>query len=166
MRYYLPLCPPAALLIAGWYARLGVRWRAVGFAAVWILVVSTGITIDAYTLARHNGATNLVPAVRELSDARRVYAVDAPKLVFAYYLHRPVTVLASYRDFAARSREGQEGSLIIAERAGGPELSGAIPRLQAAVGGGRRNVILSGDATATAAADNGKVAGPEPGRAR
>jgi 4-amino-4-deoxy-L-arabinose transferase-like glycosyltransferase len=166
MRYYLPLGPPAALLIGGWYAKLGVRWRAGGFAAVWILVVSTGIAIDAYALARHNGATNLVSAVRELSDARGVYAVDAPELVFAYYLHRPVTVLASYRDFAARSREGQGGSLIIAERAGGPELSGAIPRLPAIVVGGRRYVILSGDAIATADAYNGTVGGPKPGRAR
>src|SRR3984893_10415634 len=46
MRYYLPLCPPAALLIAGWYARLGARWRAVGFAAIWILVVAGGIAVD------------------------------------------------------------------------------------------------------------------------
>ena len=166
MRYYLPLCPPAAMLIAGWYARLGVRWRGVGFAGIWILVVSTGITIDGYTLARHNRATDLVPAVRELSHASHVYAVDAPELVFAYYLQRPVTVLPSYRDFEAQARRGQDGYLIIAERAVGPALSGALPQLPAAVVGGRRFVILSGDATASGTAFNGRAARTEPGRAR
>jgi 4-amino-4-deoxy-L-arabinose transferase-like glycosyltransferase len=158
MRYYLPLCPPAALLIAGWYARLGARWRAVGFAAVWILVVSGGIAVDAYARARHNGATNLVPAVRELSQARRVYAVDAPELVFSFYLQRPVTVLASYHDFEAGVRKGQDGRLIIAERATGPTLTDALHRLPAAVVGGRRFVILGCGATPTGAAHDG---GPE-----
>jgi 4-amino-4-deoxy-L-arabinose transferase-like glycosyltransferase len=166
MRYYLPICPPAALLIAGWYARLGVRWRAVGFAVSWILVVSTRIIVDGFVLAHHNGTTNLVPAIRELAYARRVYAVDAPELVFAYYLHRPVTVLRSYRDFEARSRKGEEASLIIAERALDPELSGTIAQLPAAVVGGRRYVILRGNAPATDAAYNGKVAGSGPGGAR
>ncbi len=166
MRYYLPLCPPAALLIAAWYARRGARWRAVGFAAVWILVVSGGIAFDAYARARHNAATNLVPAVRELSQARRVYAVDAPELVFSFYLERPVTVLASYRDFEAGARKGQDGRLIIAERAAGPALTGVLPRLPAAVVGGRRFVILSRDAPPTFAADDGTALRPppEPGR--
>ena len=162
MRYYLPLCPPAVLLIAGWYARLGARWRAVGFAAIWTLVVSGGIAVDAYARARHNAATNLVPAVRELSQARRVYAVDAPELVFSFYLQRPVTVLASYRDFEAGVQHGQDGRLIIAERAVGPTLMRALPRLPAAVVGGRRFVILSCGGTPIVAADD--CAGPEASR--
>jgi 4-amino-4-deoxy-L-arabinose transferase-like glycosyltransferase len=159
MRYYLPLCPPAALLIAGWYERLAARSRAVGFAAIWILVASGGIAVDAYARARHNAATNLVPAVRELSQARRVYAVDAPELVFSFYLQRPVTALASYRDFETGVRKGQDGRLIIAERAAGPTLTRALPGLPAAVVGGRRFVILSCGATPTVAADD--CAGPE-----
>ena len=162
MRYYLPLCPPAVLLIAGWYARLGARWRAVGFAAIWTLVVSGGIAVDAYARARHNAATNLVPAVRELSQARRVYAVDAPELVFSFYLQRPVTVLASYRDFEAGVQHGQDGRLIIAERAVGPTLMRALPRLPAAIVGGRRFVILSCGGTPIVAADD--CAGPEASR--
>jgi hypothetical protein len=166
MRYYLPLCPPAALLIAGWYARLETRRCAVGFAAVWILVVTGGIAVDAHARARHNAATNLVPAVRELSQARRVYAVDAPELVFSFYLERPVTVLSSYRDFEAGVRKGQDGRLIIAERATGPTLTDALHRLPAAVVGGRRFVILGGRAIPTVAADDGAALRPAPGRGR
>jgi hypothetical protein len=166
MRYYLPLCPPAALLIAGWYARFEARRRAVGFAAVWILVVTGGIAVDAHARARHNAATNLVPAVRELSQARRVYAVDAPELVFSFYLERPVTVLSSYRDFEAGVRKGQDGRLIIAERATGPTLTDALHRLPAAVVDGRRFVILGGRAIPTVAADDGAALRPAPGRGR
>ena len=33
--------------------------------------------------------------------ATRVYAVDAPELVFSFYLERPVTILSAYQAFAA-----------------------------------------------------------------
>src|SRR5262249_6360900 len=38
-RYYLPLCPAAALLIGWWYSTLAWKRRAQTFAAAWMAVV-------------------------------------------------------------------------------------------------------------------------------
>jgi 4-amino-4-deoxy-L-arabinose transferase-like glycosyltransferase len=143
MRYYLPLCPPAALLIAGWYATLRSRRRALGFACVWVLAVAGGLTVDSYARARHNARTDLDAASRELSRATRVYAVDAPELVFAFYLERPVTILPAYHDFEARSRPGHEELLIIAERAMPASLGDDVHRVATAVVDRRRLSILA-----------------------
>lgn len=143
MRYYLPLCPPAALLIAGWYATLRSRRRALGFACVWVLVVAGGLTIDSYARTRHNARTDLDAASRELSHATRIYAVDAPQLVFAFYLERPVTILPAYHDFEARTRHGHEEHLIIAERAIPASLGDDVHRVATAVVDRRRLSILA-----------------------
>jgi 4-amino-4-deoxy-L-arabinose transferase-like glycosyltransferase len=143
MRYYLPLCPPAALLIAGWYATLRSRRRAVGFACVWVLVVAGGLTINSYAQARHNARTDFAAASRALSRTTRVYAVEAPELVFAFYLKRPVTVLPTYRDFEARTQAGHDGCLIIAEHAIPTSLGEHVHRVATAVVDRRRLTILA-----------------------
>jgi len=49
--------------------------------------------------------------------ATRVYAVDAPELVFSFYLERPVTIPSAYQAFAARPQPGHADYLTVAERA-------------------------------------------------
>src|SRR5205807_8485290 len=44
-RYYLPLCPAAALLLGWWYSTLAWRGRARAFAGAWIVVVAAGIVL-------------------------------------------------------------------------------------------------------------------------
>ena len=43
-RYYLPLCTPAALLVALWLAKLRWRWRTQAFAAAWLVVAAALVT--------------------------------------------------------------------------------------------------------------------------
>jgi hypothetical protein len=144
MRYYLPLCPPAALLIAAWYATWRSRRRAWGFTAVWILVVLVGLAIDSAARVRFNAATDLRDAGRYLATATRVYAVDAPELVFSFYLERPVTILSTYQAFAARPQPGHADHLIIAERATPTPLCAPVRRVATATVHRRRFAILDG----------------------
>ena len=143
MRYYLPLCPPGALLIAEWYGTLRSRRRALAFACAWMLVAAGGLTIDSYARVRHDARTDLAEASRELSRATRVYAVDAPELVFAFYLERPVTILPTYHDFEARARQGYAEHLIIAERAMPASLGDNVHWVATAVVDRRRLAILA-----------------------
>ena len=159
MRYYLPLCPPAALLIAGWYARWRTPRRALSFACIWALVVAGGLTVDSYARARHNAATDLRAASHALADATRLYAVDAPELVFAFYLQRPVTVLPHYHDFESRLPSGSGEYLIIAERTVPASGHEAPHRVATVPVGGRRYVILGDRATPANAADDEPAAG-------
>lgn len=154
LRYYLPLCPPAALLIAGWYARWRSPRRAVSFACVWMLVVAGGLTVDSYARTRHNAATDLRAASHALAHATRLYAVDAPELVFAFYLERPVTILPHYRDFASRLQSGHGEYLVIAERTVPASVPASLERVATAAVGGRRYVILGDRTGSTNAADD------------
>ncbi len=115
MRYYLPLCPAAALLIAAWYSSLTLRRRTAAFACAWVMVAA-GLGIwQEVAGARHNAATELRAIARV---ARRqplpLYAFDAPGLVLEFYLDRAVVVLPDYRHF---ERSVHRGSVIIADRA-------------------------------------------------
>jgi 4-amino-4-deoxy-L-arabinose transferase-like glycosyltransferase len=142
MRYYLPLCPPAALLVATWVERLRFRHRALALACAWLLVVGGGLTFGSYTRARHNAATDLHEASRELSQATRVYAVKAPQLVFAFYLEQPVTALRNPEEFERRLQDGHGGDLIVAERAVSPSFRERFHTVATAVIGGRRFCIV------------------------
>ncbi len=125
MRYYLPLCPVTALLVAGWGAGLTWRRRTMVFASIWV-VSATGLSLwIAYAGARANAVSGLPAIVRELRDIQApVYAVEVPELVFAFYLERPVLLLSSPRDLSHRARDG--GYLIIANRVL-PALPAALP---------------------------------------
>jgi len=127
MRYYLPLCPVTALLIAGWGAGLTWRRRTMVFAGVWV-VSATGLSLwIAVGGARANAVTGLPGIVRELRDTQApVYAVEVPELVFAFYLERPVLLLSSPRDVSHRAQDGRGGYLIIANRVL-PALPAALP---------------------------------------
>ena len=87
MRYYLPLCPPAALLVAVWYRRLFAPRRAV-------LGVGVGLATAAAVAdnSRHNALLDL-GALRASTaqEARQpIYALGVPELPLAFYLDRPV----------------------------------------------------------------------------
>lgn len=117
MRYYLPLCPVAALLMAGWYSTLRWRRRTLAFASVWA-VGAIGLSLwIALAGARANALTGLPVIVRELRGTRApVYAVEVPELVFAFYLERPVPLLFGPREASERAQAGRGGYLIIADR--------------------------------------------------
>jgi 4-amino-4-deoxy-L-arabinose transferase-like glycosyltransferase len=100
-RYYLPLCAPVALLLAAWLRDW--RWprRTQAFAVAWV-VVAVGLAIGQTTLtARHNRATNWQAFAEEAGKiSGPLFALDAPELVFQFYLARPVLVTPDYQTFA------------------------------------------------------------------
>ena len=116
-RYYLPLCPPAALLTAAWYSSLPLRRPAVVFASVWMLVAA-GLSIgQAYAASRHNAESSLRVSTRQMQQAPApLYAVDVPELVLTFYLDRPVILLRSYTDFEREVPVGSDSYLLIAPR--------------------------------------------------
>jgi 4-amino-4-deoxy-L-arabinose transferase-like glycosyltransferase len=117
-RYYLPLCPPAALLIAAWCASLKLKRLAIVFGAVWILVATGFVLGQTYAIGRHNAASSLHTVTAKIeAEPAAIYAVDAPELVFAFYLRREVTPLPTYAEFERRTRTDGDAYLLIAPRA-------------------------------------------------
>ena len=100
-RYYLPLCAPVALLLAAWVRDW--RWprRMQAFAVAWI-VVTAGLAIGQTTLtARHNRATDWQAFAEKAGRiSGPLFALDAPELVFQFYLARPVLATPDYQTFA------------------------------------------------------------------
>jgi 4-amino-4-deoxy-L-arabinose transferase-like glycosyltransferase len=95
-RYYLPLCVPGALLLAPWLAAR-LAWRrtaatlAAGAVAAAILVVG-----GSYIAARDNRGTQLSTIARAIEGAPApVFALDAPELVFSFYLERPIRAISA-----------------------------------------------------------------------
>ena len=118
IRYYLPLCPPVALLIAAWYSSLQLRRPSLVFACVWILVAA-GLSLgQMYAVVRHNAESSLRVSTSQMQQApAALYAVDVPELVFTFYLDRPVTLFPSYGDLERRVPAGRAAYLLIAPRA-------------------------------------------------
>jgi hypothetical protein len=99
--------------------------------------------MDRHVRAQYNAETDLRAVSLDLARARHLYALDAPELVFSFYLERPVTVLPSYRDFEQRLQRGGEGGyLIIAERAVPTALPEPLRLVSTALVNGRRMSIL------------------------
>jgi len=100
-RYYLPLCAPVALLLAAWLRDL--RWprRTQAFAVTWV-VAAVGLAVGNVALtARHNRATDWQAFAQEAGRMPgALFALDAPELVFQFYLGRPVLVTTDYQTFA------------------------------------------------------------------
>jgi 4-amino-4-deoxy-L-arabinose transferase-like glycosyltransferase len=115
MRYYLPLCPAAALLVAVWYHRLLPRQPAlVGWAAAAAVAVGL-IAWQVRDDARHNAATNLTAAAAVSSrDDLPLYTLGVPNLVASFYFDRPVKAVD-----AAPLAEGRlaPGYFLVDERA-------------------------------------------------
>jgi 4-amino-4-deoxy-L-arabinose transferase-like glycosyltransferase len=102
-RYYLPLCAPAALLVAVWLAKLQWRWRTPAFAAVWLVVAAAFVTGQVIMMARQARSTDWRSIAAEATKARGpLFALDAPEIVFEFYLDTPVLVATDYATFARR----------------------------------------------------------------
>ena len=94
MRYYLPLCPAAALLVAVWYHRILARRSAV---VGWAAAAAVAVGLVAWQLrddAQHNAATDLRTAgVASAQGDLPLYTLGVPNLVAAFYFDRPVLAL-------------------------------------------------------------------------
>lgn len=147
MRYYLPLCPPAAALIAVWYHGLVLRHRKVLGAASVALATVGLIVWQVADTARHNALTDLgaLRASTVMAGAP-IYAVDVPELVLAFYLDRPVVTLSPDEEFQSHGRTAPISYLVVADRAL-PQFPDHRPIVKIATGsvnGRRFSVLLSG----------------------
>jgi len=140
-RYYLPLCAPVALLLAVWVRDL--RWprRTQAFAVAWV-VVAAGLAIGQTALtARQNRATDWRVFAQEAGRiSGSLFALDAPELVFEFYLERPVLVTPDYQTFA----QTPEARYLLAPEKSASRLP-ASDHLRALAAGqiaGRRFVLL------------------------
>jgi 4-amino-4-deoxy-L-arabinose transferase-like glycosyltransferase len=102
-RYHLPLCTPTALLVALWLAKLRWRWRTQAFAAAWLVVAAALVTGQVTMMARQARRTDWRKIAAEATRARGpLFALDAPEIVFEFYLDTPVLVATDYATFARR----------------------------------------------------------------
>jgi len=117
-RYYLPLCPAAALLIGWWYSTLAWRGRARAFAGAWIAVVAAGVVLVELETPHFNATTDLRALRTVLSQAPApVYWLDLQDLALSFNLDRPVVSAKTLKRFETSVREGEMGYLIVSDRA-------------------------------------------------
>jgi 4-amino-4-deoxy-L-arabinose transferase-like glycosyltransferase len=117
-RYYIPLCPAAALLIGWWYSTLAWRWRAQAFAGAWIAVAAVGGALVTLDTPRYNATTDLTALRTVLAQAPLpLFSLDLQDLALSFNLDRPVVNDKRYEQFEARARRGEMGYLIISDRA-------------------------------------------------
>jgi len=102
-RYHLPLCTPTALLVALWLAKLRWRWRTQAFAVAWLVVAAALVTGQVTMMRRQARSTDWRKIAEEATKARGpLFALDAPEIVFEFYLDTPVLVATDYSTFARR----------------------------------------------------------------
>ena len=100
-RYYLPLVPPAALLVGSWYHRLSRRHVAVVGAGVCLAVVVALGVGGRYEARARQRATAVSDVVNALNAAPApAFALDSPDIVFDFYAEHPVVPITSYSQFA------------------------------------------------------------------
>ena len=117
-RYYLPLCPAAALLIGWWYSTLAWRGRAWAFASAWIAVVAVGAGLVMLSTSHINATTDLRALRAVLAQAPApLFSLDLQDLALSFNLDRPVVNDKNYQRFEDRVRQGERGYLIISDRA-------------------------------------------------
>jgi 4-amino-4-deoxy-L-arabinose transferase-like glycosyltransferase len=141
MRYYLPLCPPVAILIGAWWAALPLRRRAAVFAAAWLVAAGSLVGWQISSGARHNAATDLSGVAAAFARAPGpLYAVETPELALAFYLDTPVVLLRGDRRLDEHLAQTRDGYLAVAERLlpGREGAAPARPAVAAGLIGGRR----------------------------
>jgi 4-amino-4-deoxy-L-arabinose transferase-like glycosyltransferase len=95
-RYYLPLCVPGSLLIAGWLWSRRVWHHMTIPVAAWAVVASTLMVGEIYVTARDNRGTELRTIARALEQVSApLFALEAPELVFSFYLRRPIPAVSN-----------------------------------------------------------------------
>jgi len=116
-RYYLPLCPIAALLIGWWYSTLAWRWRARAFAGAWTAVVAVGAVVVTLDTPRYNATTDLRATRTALQSApTRVFALDLQDLAVSFNLDRPAVNCKNYQSCEQRVRNGEGRYVLISDR--------------------------------------------------
>jgi len=117
-RYYLPLCPAGALLVAWWHSTLRWRGRMWAFATAWSAVVAMGAVAVWVATSRLNATTDLRAFRAVLAEAPApVFAIDLQDLVLSFNLDHPVVSAKTVRTFEDRVRAGERAYLVISERA-------------------------------------------------
>ena len=99
-RYYLPLCVPGSLLVAGWLVSRRI-WSQMGIAvAAWAVIAASLAIGEIYVTARDNRGTQLRTIARALEpDQALTLAVEAPELVLSFYLKRPIRAVSDTTEF-------------------------------------------------------------------
>jgi len=117
-RYYLPLCVPGSLLVAGWLLSRRI-WSQVEIAgAVWTVIAASLAIGEIYVTARDNRGTQLWTIARALEpDEAPTLAVEAPELVLSFYLRRPIRAVSDPAEF----RELDPPVYVIARNPPAPE---------------------------------------------
>ena len=116
-RYYLPLCPVAALLIGWWYSTLAWRWRARAFAGAWIAIVAVGVAVVTVDTPRYNATTDLREVRAVLPPAPTpVFALDLQDLALSFNLDRPVVNCKNYASCVQQVRDGEGRYVLISNR--------------------------------------------------
>jgi 4-amino-4-deoxy-L-arabinose transferase-like glycosyltransferase len=117
-RYYLPLCPAAALLVGWWHSTLTWRWRARAFAGAWIAVAAVAGALFSLDTPRYNATADLTGLRSVLAQAPLpVFAFDLQDLALSFNLDRPVVNAKNYQRFEDGVRQGKVGYLVISDRA-------------------------------------------------
>jgi dolichol-phosphate mannosyltransferase len=139
-RYYLPLCPPVALLVAAWYYRLQLRRRPALVAGICAaLILAAFGARERYEVNRRNRLTDLRAVAHEVNaTVGPIFAVDSPDLVFGYYLNRPMIPLTYFYQF---ERTPGRAYLITSERVAS-SAPAAVARVAVARVNGRPFVLL------------------------
>jgi len=143
-RYYLMLCPAAALVLAWWYSTFASRWRARAFAVVWLIVVAGGAVLVIRDTPRFNSTTDLRELDAVLARAPApLFAFDLQDLALSFNLDRPVVNDKNYQTFESRARQGARGYLIVSDRAlRGDHVGPCMRRIANGVVTGRSFTVL------------------------
>ncbi len=115
MRYYLPLCPPAALVVAAWWSRLGLRPAL--YAGAWTALAIGLILWQVHDDGRHNAGTDLSRIAFEVRETPKpLYTLKVPELVLGFYLERPVALLTDVRHLQSLVADGTDAYFVIADK--------------------------------------------------
>jgi hypothetical protein len=140
-RYHLPFCVPVALLLAAALGSLPWRRRSAVFIAVWI-VVAAGLVVGQTVLTtRQRRVTDWHAIAQEAAKIPGpLYALEAPEIVFEFYLRRPVLPTPDQQTFARQS----EARYLLAPERKVPQLLASTSLREVADGrvAGRRFVLL------------------------
>ena len=139
-RYYVPLCPPVAMLVAAWYdrRRFGRRATVLAGACAVVVVVAFGVgeRYEMHRRDRLNDVSAMAAALRNADGP--MFAVDSPELVFGYYLNRPIVPLVYYSQF---ERDPGHGYIIVSDPVS-QTVPPSVDRLATARVNGRTFVLM------------------------
>ena len=115
MRYYLPLCPPAALLIAVWWSRLALRPAL--HAGAWTSLAIGLIVWQVHDDRRYNAEIDLSRIAFEVGETPKpLYTLKVPELVLGFYLERPVALLRDVGHLQSLVADGTDAYFLLRDK--------------------------------------------------